>query len=291
MIPTRILMSLPLLFGAALALAPPSLAQALKPAPGAEATLRAAATGQVEEALKLFDARKLIRLPSGAFERPFSDSEADRARARQLLLSAGFAGDANARDYAGRMAQAGIGGKIELDAARKLYEESGTRAARWRLAGMLERGEGGPADLATARKLYKLSGDMGQIDAQYDFARMAYAGEGGAPDHAAARAALVSAVRFCHGDAADLLGRMADRGEGGPRDVRLSAASYLRALDCRGKFYREPTLVTRWEAISRDVRAEAQRILTARGMTGIPTDGGQMNAGWEKNAPKRRPSG
>jgi TPR repeat protein len=274
----------------ALAGATPAFAQALRPSLEADATMRASAKTQLEEALKLFDARRLIRLPNGSFERPPSDSESDRIRARQLFLSAGFAGDVDARDYAARMAQAGVGGKYDLAEARRLYEESGTRAARWRLAGMLERGEGGPKDLVTARKLYKLASDMGHVDARYDFARMAYVGEGGPADLEAAREALVGATSVCHGDAADLLGRMAERGEGGARDVRLAAASYLRAIDCRGKFYREPTLVTRWEGVSRDVRVEAQRILLARGMTGIPEDGSQMTAGWDKVMPKRRPA-
>jgi TPR repeat protein len=284
--------------GAALAVAwlaalgaAPAGAQALRPTTQDEPTLRASAKAQIEKGLKLFDARHLIRLPQGRFERPPSDSESDRIAARELFLSAGFAGDADARDYAARMAQAGIGGRLDLAEARRLYEESGTRAARWRLAGMLERGEGGPKDLASARKLYKLASDMGQIDARYDFARMAYAGEGGPVDHVGARAALVTAARYCHGDAADLLGRMAERGEGGERDVRLAAASYLRAVDCSGKFYKDPTLVWRWEAVARDVREEVQRVLIARGMTGIPEDGSQMNAGWHKVMPKRRTEG
>lgn len=242
---------------------------------------RDAARMLVAEAMTLYDARRLIRLPGGGFDRPPSDSESDRQRARELLIAAGRDGDVDARDFAGRMMQAGVGGPVDLGAARKLYEESATRSARWRLAGMLERGEGGPRDAVSARALYKLASDQGQLDARYDFARMARRGFGGPVDSVAARAALHSMITTCHTDAANDLAQMSDRGEGGPRDLKLAAEQYLRAVECRSRFYLRPLVSSSWESVGQDTRAEINRLLRERGLAEAPASAASPSPGWE----------
>lgn len=256
-------------------------AQTLRPQEGEDPLLRDAARLQVSEALQLFDARRLLRLPSGGFERPPSNSESDRARARELLQSAAYVGDATARDLLARMLQAGVGGHADEEQARKLYEESATRSARWRLAGMLERGEGGPQDLVSARRVYKLASDMGQLDARYDWARMARAGFGGAPDPAGARQALSTMDTVCHGDAAGMLAEMAERGEGGPRDNDLAARQYLRQLDCAGRFYAKPAVSVRWPSLAVDTRLRINAILRGMGMQDAPRNDRVPTHGWE----------
>jgi TPR repeat protein len=256
-------------------------AQPLRPQDGEEALLRDAARLQVGEALQLFDARRLLRLPSGGFERPASNSEGDRARARELLQSAAYVGDTTARDLLARMLQAGVGGPADEAQARKLYEEAGTRGARWRLAGMLERGEGGPQDLLSARRVYKLASDMGQLDARYDWARMARSGFGGTPDLAGAREALSTMDVVCHGDAAGLLADMAERGEGGPRDHDLAARQYLRQLDCAGRFYAKPAVTVRWPSLAVETRLRINAILRGLGMQDAPRNDRVPTHGWE----------
>ena len=257
-------------------------AQPLRAPPATQAAMREAAKAQVSEALTLYDARRLIRLPDGSFERPQGASEADARRARELLLSAAYAGSAEARDYAGRMAQAGAGGPRDLPRARKLYEDAATRAARWRLAGMLERGEGGPNDSVSARGLYKLASTQGQLDARYDFARMARRGQGGKPDPAAALKALTSMSAVAHADAAAELADMLDKGEGGKRDPKAAAEQHLRALESASRFYAPPPVLARWSAISAQTRAEIGKLLRARGLADAPLDGAAPPPGWDK---------
>lgn len=267
----------------ALALAAGSAqAQPLRTAPTQQAALREIARTQLAEALALYDARRVIPLPGGRFEQPPGPSADEARRARQLLLSAAYAGSAEARDYAARMLQAGFGGPVDLTRARRLYEEAATRSARWRLAGMLERGEGGPKDLASARGLYKLASAQGQLDARFDFARMARRGLGGKVDAAAALAALTAMGQVCHADAAGELADMLDRGDGARRDAPLAAEHYLRALECRSRFYAAPQVTARWSAISRDARAEIGKLLRERGLPDAPLDGAAPPRGWEE---------
>lgn len=257
-------------------------AQALRPRPADQAALRDAADAQTAQALSLYDARRLVPLPSGAIDRPQGASEDDARRARQILLSAAFAGSHEARDYAGRMAQAGAGGPVDAARARRLYEEAATRSARWRLAGMLERGEGGPKDLASARGLYKLASGQGQLDARYDYARMLRRGEGGKPDPAAAYATLAGMEGVRHADAAGERADMLDRGEGVRRDPRAAAEQYLLALEWRSRFYAPPRVVARWNAIGRETRVEIGRLLRERGLPDAPLDGAAPPAGWDE---------
>lgn len=258
----------------------PAHAQPLRAGATQQAALREAAAAHIAEALSLYDARRIVRLPGGGFDQPQA-GEDDKRRARALLLSAAHAGSAEARDYAGRMAQAGVGGRVDPHAARRLYEDSATRAARWRLAGMLERGEGGPKDPVSARGLYKLASSQGQLDARYDFARMARRGEGGKPDAAAAFKALAAMGEVCHADAAGERADMLDKGEGAPRDPRAAAENYLRALECRSRFYAAPAVVATWSAISAPARIEIGKLLRERGLADAPLDGAAPPPGWD----------
>lgn len=271
-------------FLAALAVAAAAGAQAqpLRARPADQAVLREAAEAQIVEALSLFDARRLIPLAAGGVDRPAGVSDDDARRARQLLLSAAYAGSPEARDYAARMLQAGVGGPVDAAGARRLYEESATRSARWRLAGMLERGEGGPKDLASARALYKLASTQGQLDARYDFARMLRRGEGGKPDPAAAYAALAGMAATRHADAAGERADMLDRGEGVPRDPKAAADQYLLALEWRSRFYAVPRVAAKWSAIGRETRMEIGERLRERGLPDAPIDGSPPPKGWEE---------
>lgn len=238
------------------------------------------AQDQIDEALALFDARRVLRLRDGRFDQPAGVSDQDKRRARHLLLAAAASGSPQARDYAARLIQAGLGGPANASQARKLYEESATRSARWRLAGMLERGEGGPRDLVSARALYKLASDQGQLDARYDYARMARRGEGGPVDLAAAVTALSAMGEACHGDAADELAAMLEHGEGLRADARRAAEFHLQALACASRFYAPPQIVARWSSIERSTRVEIGKLLRARGVGDAPTDGSSPPPGW-----------
>ena len=180
----------------------------------------------------------------------------DWAMARATFAQAAAQGDGRAQFMAGWLADQGLGGARDEQAARALYEQAGAQGvvgeqlALGRL--LVEQG-----DRAQARDWLQRAADAGARDAQFDLGVLLQTGAGADP--VAARALYLRAARAGHTGAMRNLALMQARGQGGPSGFTTALAWALLA-EADGAPSDTALVPALREVMSPQAQAEAQAL-------------------------------